>query len=634
MGNWLSVLDRVLGGDGTAFQPAPRGNGHPGTRGHGAPDPMPPALDAATDPGTPTPTASPDAQAAERALHVGARELADHLAPAAMQVEPDRIHLIGEGWVRVWFIEDLPPALGRGAIDAIYDFPGEIRVALVTRPMDKAAVREHLRQRRTALFAENMTRTQQGRLPDFTAQDELAETERSLHDIESSHLPPLQLLWAVALYGRTQDELDDLTRRLEDYMLDADLRFFRASFRQEEGLYSVQPFGINFLGHGRNITVSALAGMFPFARRLQADIAGIPYGIDRTTGAWVIINPFAQNNYNLLIVGAQGSGKSMFLKYQTTWAILLGMRCYILDLEGEFEPMCRALNGTYLDMSLTSPHRMNIFDLNPDDPDAWHNGLQDTLAWLEIALGALTHKERNVVLVPTYERVMRAAGLDPDNPASWRNLAPVLSDLYEALRSDERREAQDLADRLMTMAVGVYAPAFSQPTNVNPRSPLVVFGLKNVHPDMQALRMRQINTFIWANVLSKMQPTLMIVDEAWRWLEHPGAAHDLAEMARRFRKRNAGVWLATQHGGDLSASQQAVVIRDTAAMTVLFRQTSASVGAVAQLFSLNEVEAREMLTLDRGESVLILGPNHIPVYTVIPPEWYPFWTTDPRDRAL
>jgi len=557
----------------------------------------------------------------------------DHLAPAAMQINPDHIQLVGEALVRVWFIEDVPSVMGRAALDSIYDFPGEIRVSLLTRPMDKNAVREQLRQRRTTLYAENLTRAQQGRLPDFAAEEELHQTEELLREMEASHLPPQELLWTVALYGRTLDELEELSRRLEDYMLDADLRFHRASLRQEKGLYSVQPFGLNELGHGRNITPSALAGMFPFARRLQADATGIPYGIDRTTGAWVIINDFGLPNSNLLIVGEQGSGKSMFLKYKTTWAVLLGMRCYILDLEGEFEPMCRALNGTYLDMALTSSHHMNILDLNPDDPDAWHNGMQDVLAWLELALGKLTPKERNVVLIAAYSRVMNEAGLQRDDPASWKKTPPVLSDLYQALRSDERREAQDLADRLEQFAVGEYAPAFSQRTNVNPRSSLVVFGLKNVHPDMQALRMRQIHTFIWANVLARMQPTLMVVDEAWRWLEHPGAAADLAEMARRFRKRNAGVHLATQHGDDLGASQGAKVIRDTAAITLLFRQTAASVGAVAELFGLNEVEARELVTLDRGESVLLLGPNHIPLYTVIPPEWYPLWTTNPGERA-
>ena len=613
----LRGVDRLLGGDGTAFAKNE---------------------ETQTELVTPaTPASSPTHAATSKdasPLHVGARDLVDHLAPAAMKIEADRIHLVGEGWVRVWFVEDLPPTIGRGSLDTIYDFPGEVRVSLLTRPLDKSAVREHLRQRRTTLYAENMTRTQQGRLPEFTAQDELAETETTLRDIESSHLPPLELLWTMALYGRTEEELEEQSRRFEDYLHDANLRFYRASLRQEDGLYSVQPFGVNYLGHGRNITTSALAGMFPFARRLQADAMGIPYGIDRTTGTWVIVNDFALPNSNLLIVGEQGSGKSMFLKYKATWAVLLGMRCYILDLEGEFEPMCQALNGTYLDMSLTSPHHMNILDLNPEDPDAWHNGMQDVMAWLEIALGTLTHKERNVILIPTYERIMRDAGIQPDDPTTWRKTPPVLGDLYAVLRNgDERREAQDLADRLQTLADGVYASAFGQHTNVNPRSPLVVFGLKNVHPDMQALRMRQVHTFIWANVLSKLQPTLVVVDEAWRWLEHPGASQDLAEMARRFRKRNAGVHLATQHGGDLSASQQAVVIRDTAALTVLFRQTAASVPSVASLFGLNEVEARELLTLDRGESVLLLGPNHIPLYTVIPPDWYPLWTTDPRDSA-
>ncbi len=567
----------------------------------------------------------------EDLLGAGARDFVDHIAPGAMVIHPDRIHLPGEGWVRVWFVQDLPPQMERGALDAIYDFPGEIRVSMLVRPLDKVAVREQLRQQRTALHAEMITRTRQGRLPDYLAQEELAETEKTLKDIEASHLPPQELLWVIALYARDEEELEEQTRRLEDVLFDADLRFFRASLRQEDALYNVQPFGRNFLGHGRNITPAALAGMFPFARRLQADARGTPYGIERTTGTWVIVDDFALPNSNLLIVGEQGSGKSMFLKYKATWSILLGMRCYILDLEGEFETMCRALGGTYLNLSLTSPHRMNVLDLNPEDPDAWHNGLQDALAWLEIALGGLTVQERNVILIPTYERVMREAGIMSSDAATWKKATPVLNDLYLALRSDERRTAQDLADRLETLAVGVYAEAFSGKTNINPRSKLVVFGLKDVHRDMQALRMRQVHTFIWANVLSKLHPTLVVVDEAWRWLEHPNAAHDLAEMARRFRKRFGGLHLATQHGGDLSASGGAVVIRDTAALVMLFRQAASSLAPLAELFGLNEVEAHELMTLDRGESLLLLGPRHIPLYTVIPPKWYSVWTTDPRE---
>lgn len=375
--------------------------------------------------------------------------------------------------------------------------------------------------------------------------------------------------------------------------------------------------------------------MFPFSRRLRSDSRGIPYGIDRSTGAWVIINDFELTNSNLLIIGEQGSGKSMFLKYKTMWSILLGMRVYVLDLEGEFESMCRALGGEYLDMALTSPHHMNVLDLNPNDQDAWTNGMQDAMAWLALALGAgenkLTPRERNVVLIPAYQRVMEAAGIYQEQPDTWKRIPPKLSDLYLALRSDQRRDAQDIADRLETMAVGVYAKPFSSPTNINAKASLVVFGLKNVHPDMQALRMRQIQTFIWSNVLSQMQPTMVVVDEAWRWLTHESAAKDLSEMARRFRKRYAGLHLATQHGIDLSRSEEAVVIRDTAAITMLFRQNSSAMPGMRSLFGLDEIESRELLTLDQGESILLVDGNRFPVYTAIPPAWYSYWTTRPAD---
>lgn len=566
-------------------------------------------------------------------LGAGARTLVDFLAPGAMREAEDHIVFPGQGCVRVWFIQDVPPEMPREALDAIYDFPGEIVVSLLTRPMDKAAVRSFLRQQRVAMQAEAAARLQQQRLLDYSATAELEQIEQALRDLELTHQVPQELCWSVALWAEDKEQLDEQSRRLEDLMMDADLTFFRASLRQEEGLYTVQPFGLNFLGHARNINTLALAGMFPFARRTWADPQGIPYGVDRTTGAWVIVDDFSLDNYNMIIIGEQGSGKSMFLKYKATWAVLLGMRCFIIDLEGEFEPMCRRLGGVYLDMALTSPHKMNVFDLNPLDPAAWMNGLQDTLAWIEIAVGGLTMAERNVILAPAYKRVMEEAGIMQDDPRTWKGAPPRLSDLYAVLRADERRAAQDLADRLESVAVGIYREAFDCHTNVETDSPLVVFGLRDVHRDMQPLRMRQIQTFIWSKLLTRAHPTLVIIDEAWRWLSQPGAAADLAEMARRFRKRYAGLQLSTQHGDDLSRAEDAVVIRDTAAMTMLFRQGASAIPSISELFSINEVEARELISLDRGESILIIGQVHLPLYTPIPPALYRVWTTDPRELA-
>jgi len=128
-------------------------------------------------------------------------------------------------------------------------------------------------------------------------------------------------------------------------------------------------------------------------------------------------------------------------------------------------------------------------------------------------------------------------------------------------------------------------------------------------------------------------PTLVVVDEAWHWLRHPQAAAELEEMARRFRKRYGGLQLGTQHIYDLESSGSAQVIRDTADITMLFRQRGSATRAVSRLFELNELEAGELRTLTPGEALLVSRDYRIPLYVAIPPELLRLFTTRPQERV-
>lgn len=85
------------------------------------------------------------------ALEIGIRNLVDHIAPGGVQIYADCVEIVGEAWVRVWFIEDMPPVMGRAQLESLYNFHAEIRHSLQILPLDKSAVREQLRQRRTSL---------------------------------------------------------------------------------------------------------------------------------------------------------------------------------------------------------------------------------------------------------------------------------------------------------------------------------------------------------------------------------------------------------------------------------------------------------------------------------------------------
>jgi len=575
----------------------------------------------------------PEQDALRAALSPGARYLRDRLAPAAMRRYPNYIEVVGEFLGRVWWVEDLPRNLAYGLLADLYEFPGRIQVSQLAIPMDVDEVRQALKQQRTTLLAGQMMRARRGQLTDYDELDRIASAEQQAMEIQLKKTPPIKLYWTLGLLARDGDELEELSRRLEEWLAHAELRAHRAVFRQEEGLHSLLPLGVNLLADFRNVDVPAMGAMYPFTRSTLVEPSGIPYGIDRGTGAWVIVDDFDnQANPNTIILGEMGSGKSMFLKNRAAWFTVMGGRCFCLDIEGEFSGLAEALGGVYLDFGLSqTANQMNVIGINPRSDNGYLEGMEDLLAWLALAVGGLEPAEKNAA-IDAWQRVMAEAGIFKDQADTWTRPMPRLSDLYTVLVSERRQAHRELAERMKQYAVGIYQDGFNCRTTVDVDNSLVVFGLREVRdPLMKALRMRQIFTFIWQHVMADLRPTWIVVDEAWNWLQHPLAAKDLEEIARRFRKRYGALQLATQHVSDLSASAGAEVIRDTAGVAVIFRQKSASAGAAGQLFHLNEVDVSDLVTQGIGQALLITRGKRIPIYVPVMPELMDAFTTNPRD---
>jgi hypothetical protein len=576
-----------------------------------------------------------DADEIAPSLRPGAREFVDRVAPSELQIGADRVAMPSQGvFTRTWWVEDLPHRLTFEGLDAILHFPGRVGISMLVEPIPPAEAMQALRQERSSKYAGFLTRAQQGRLSDPAAVADLQSMERELADLQIARRFPLSLYWVVSVSGHDEDELEDLSRKMEELLTTSGLVYHPATWRHELALKSLLPLGVNFLGDRRNVNADALACLFPFSRRIHYDPAGLPYGIDRHGGAWVIFNDWLLDNQNMLVLGDMGSGKSMFLKWKALWHVLMGGRAFVVDLEGEFEPLARLLGAVHIDLGLAAEGTLNVLDLNPDDDEGFFSGAKDLLGWLGVALGGLTPREENAV-IEAYTRVMADVGVTQEVRSSWKkgvDQMPVLSDLYAALMVEEQEAARDVAARMKQYAVGLYAEAFNARTTFNPRSPLVVFDISSVRSEgLKALRMRQIVTFIWARMLRGDVPTLVVVDEAWHWLRYPPAAEELEAMARRFRKRYGGLQLGTQHIFDLQSSGSAQVIRDTAELAMLFRQRGNAIHAVARLWDLNELEANELRTLAPGEALLVSRDYRIPLYVAIPTELLRVFSTRPQE---
>ena len=161
-------------------------------------------------------------------------------------------------------------------------------------------------------------------------------------------------------------------------------------------------------------------------------------------------------------------------------------------------------------------------------------------------------------------------------------------------------------------------------------NPLVVFGLSSVKPAMMARRIRQILQFTWQQ-MTQTDRAIEIVDEAWWLLQNPETAQDLAERARRFRKKNAALFVATQHVEDFAANSHAHAVLNMVATHLLFAQNSTSLDQIAAIFKLNASEKRSVGLLQPGQYFLKTNKLRLMLFKPVPPSRYDLYTTVPEE---
>ncbi|GAI56709.1 unnamed protein product, partial [marine sediment metagenome] len=86
-----------------------------------------------------------------------------------------------------------------------------------------------------------------------------------------------------------------------------------------------------------------------------------------------------------------------------------------------------------------------------------------------------------------------------------------MSDLEAVLSTMEG--AESLVRRLQRFTKGVYAGFFNQPSNIDMKNRLVVFGIRDMEDELRPMALFMILRYIWKTITSEMKKRLLIVDE-------------------------------------------------------------------------------------------------------------------------
>ena len=405
----------------------------------------------------------------------------------------------------------------------------------------------------------------------------------------------------ITYFGKDKTELKEKYNQIRDIarsrLFDVDVpRFYQHvlyNFRTEVNFFF--PF-MNSIAPKYTDSITASWALYPLISEDLLDENGVFVGFSET-GSPVLFNPYMRNNYNIVILGETGSGKSMTSK------ILLkrmkekyGIKIWGIDPENEYVKVANVLGLEPVVVKKGQPLGLDPFKLSRTETEE----------------GKLLDVEDIAELLADFYL--------PDNIALRNRLRAYVSDyadsesIFEFL--ENIRDDTELYNYLRTIEAPPDKYVFDgiPPTRVEN----IVFGLKEISGS-GATRLKAVITTLLSLIYQKeafgdREKGYIFIDEAWLFVKHNITMSLLENLARRARKYNKGLLFITQRPFDVAANEAGRTILEQSATVFLLRQKEAGVKTLKEVYNIRDEEGAELIKADPGHGILRTGNYLLKIY--------------------
>ena len=542
--------------------------------------------------------------------------LEDVIAPSAISINPKNINISGK-LMRIFFVVAYPRYLNDGWLEPILNLEREMDVSITIHPINTADTLKKFQKKVAEVQSQINTRAEKGMVRD----PKLEAAYNNLEDLRDKLQQAEEKLFDVGLYisiyGNSEKELNDTESEIKG-ILDSRLIYTKpALFQQEQGFKSIMPTLTDELQVWNKFNSSPLSSFFPFTSfDLTAD-TGILYGVNRHNSSLVLFDRFSLTNYNSVTFATSGAGKSYSLKLEIIRSLMFGTEVIVIDPEREYEYLAEATGGRFFNISLSSPHTINPFDLPPSEDDespldVLRTHIIELIGLFRLILGGLTPEEETVIdeaLRETY------ALKDITGDTDYSDLEPpLLSDFEMVLAGMEG--SSSLINRLQKYTTGTWSGFMNKPTNIDINQKFVVFSLRDMEDELKTAAMYIITNHIWGAIRRRLAKRLLVIDEAWWMMKSEDTASFLFMLAKRGRKYYLGMATITQDVEDFLRSPYGVPMITNSSLQFLMKQSPTAIDTVQATFNLTDEEKVLLLESGVGEGIFFAGMKHVAIKVI------------------
>lgn len=555
------------------------------------------------------------------------------IAPASLTKAATHLEM-GDVFVKTLFVTTYPKYLSSGWFSPIINIDFSMDIAMFVHPMDTTQILKELRDSATQISSQIHLDQEAGKIRDPLRESALENVEDLRDRLQQGTERFFRYGLYITLYGKTKDEIDEITRKLEA-ILEAQMVYTKpAVLRMDQGFSSTLPLGNDELDMANNLNTSPLSTTFPFVSSELSSNEGILYGINRHNNSLILFDRFNMENANMVIFAKSGAGKSYSVKLEILRSMMFGTTVHVIDPENEYKHICETVGGSFIPISLNSRYHLNPFDLprssgDTTPQDMFRSHVASLIGLIHVMLGSVTPEEDSILdraIRETY--AIRDITADSNLAAIGPDQVPTMSDLQHVLSNIVG--AESLSTRLEKYTEGVFSGFVNHRTNVNVHDQMVVFNIRDLEEALRPVAMYIVMQFIWNEMRSELKRRLMVVDEAWVMMQNEDAASFMYGIAKRCRKYYTGLTTITQDISDFMASRYGRPIVTNSSIQLLLKQSPASIDVVKDTFYLTDQEKYLLLESNVGEGIFFAGSKHVAIKIIASYSEDQIITSDPR----
>ncbi len=542
--------------------------------------------------------------------------LTDVIAPSAISIGPRSINISGMS-ARVFYAVSYPRYLSEGWTEPILNLEKELDISIVIHPIDTAETLKKFQNKVAEVQSQINIKAEKGEVRDPQLEAAYRNLEELRDKLQQSEEKLFNVGLYITIYGADEAALNKAENDIKG-ILDSRLVYLKpALFQQEQGMQSVFPLATDELMVHSKFNSSPLSSFFPFTSFDLTSDSGILYGINRHNSSLVLFDRFSLTNYNSVTFATSGAGKSYALKLEILRSLMFGVEVIVLDPEREYEYLAEATGGRFFNISLSSDHHINPFDLPPPQEDESPRDILRThiielIGLFRLMLGGLTPEEETVLDLSIQETY---ALKDITGETDFGNQEPpLLSDFEMVLAGMDG--SGSLITRLQKYTSGTWSGFMNKPTNVDINQKFVVFSLRDMEDELKTIAMYIITNYIWGSVRRRMVKRLLVIDEAWWMMKSEDTASFLFSLAKRGRKYYLGIATITQDVDDFLRSPYGVPMITNSSLQFLMKQSPTAIDNIQKTFNLTDEEKFLLLESSVGEGIFFAGLKHVAIKVI------------------